>query len=116
MSDTATKLLIADFFGSFGPGCASRPVLGQIWLRRHDDLLVVYWEAQASLIDMDGAFWQNQGGGSRQRRKGSWQGFGGKTLALAPSGVRINRWCRNRGPGEGHPRLFTDTSDASIYN
>jgi hypothetical protein len=60
MSDTATKLLIADFFGSFGPGCASRPVLGQIWLRRHDDLLAVYWEAQASLIDTDGAFWQNQ--------------------------------------------------------
>jgi WD40 repeat protein len=21
---------------------------------------------------------------------------------MAPSGVRINRWCRSRGPGEGH--------------
>jgi hypothetical protein len=28
--------------------------------------------------------------------------FGGKTFAMRPSGVRLNRWCGSRGPGEGH--------------
>jgi hypothetical protein len=42
-------------------------------------------------------------GGSRQRRKGWRQRFfGGKTFAIAPSGVRLNCWCGSRGPGESH--------------
>jgi hypothetical protein len=28
--------------------------------------------------------------------------FWGKKLAMAPPGFRIKRWCRSRGPGQGH--------------
>jgi WD40 repeat protein len=41
-------------------------------------------------------------GGSRQRRKGGGNVFEGKILAIAPSGIRIDRWRRNRGSGEDH--------------
>jgi hypothetical protein len=90
MPDTATKLLIADFHGSFGPGCASRAVFGQIWLRRHGDLLVVYWEAQTAFVDQAGTLETQSdyfafGGGYVAQNNGPtrWQ-----TLVVVPADRR----------------------------
>jgi uncharacterized protein len=41
-------------------------------------------------------------GGSRQRWNRWWQRFFGEKLAMEPPEIRIKRWCRSRGPGEGH--------------
>jgi hypothetical protein len=47
-------LLIADLAGSLSEKCdGSEPVYGEIWLRRYEEQLLVYWEVRQVPLDED---------------------------------------------------------------
>jgi hypothetical protein len=52
MSSTENCLLIADWHGALGVRCESVEVRGEIWLRRHEGFLAVYWEACATPFEL----------------------------------------------------------------
>jgi hypothetical protein len=48
-------LLIADVSGTMAERCEPGPtVYGEVWLRRYEGLVVVYWEVRETPLDADG--------------------------------------------------------------
>jgi hypothetical protein len=55
MTTAGNSLLIADLRGRLNLRCEPGPAVhGQVWLRRHENFLVVYWEVWVTPFDDDG--------------------------------------------------------------
>jgi hypothetical protein len=72
MTTAGNSLLIADLRGSLALDCEPGPAVhGEVWLKRHEDLLIVYWEAwEAPMVYWDGweASYDEDGGPQRHLR------------------------------------------------